>query len=119
MLNLLLALVIGPLTAADQPKAKLCEKEIQDQLSKKITFKGDRGPLSDAASYLCERVDVPLAFDEQALGIDVKAQLVRLKGGTDVQVATALQEVLDQVDATYEIRDGKVVIVLKRKQKKQ
>jgi hypothetical protein len=118
MFKLMLALAIGALTAADQPKTKLCDKEIQDRLSKKITIAGDAGgPLCDAAGYLCALVDVPLAFDQKAFGHHVQAELVQLKGGTDVPVATALQQLLDQSNATYEIRDGKIVIVPNRKLK--
>jgi hypothetical protein len=118
MLNLVLAMVIGPLGPADPAKAKLCDKDIQDRLSKKITFEQTGGPLSDVAGYLCARADVPLAFDEQALGPDVRSALVRLNAGKDVRVATAFQQVLDQLDATYVIRDGKAIVVPKPKQKK-
>src|SRR5262249_41507679 len=117
MLNLLLALVIGALAAADQPKAKLRDKEIQDRLCKKITFEGKAEPLLESVGYLCERVDVPFAFDKKAFGYDVQGSLVHPKGGTDVPVATALQQVLDQADATYVMRDGKVVVVPKLKKK--
>jgi hypothetical protein len=119
MFNLMLALAIGPLMPADQPKAKLCDKEIQDRLSNKITLAGDRGPLSDAAGYLCERADIPLAFGQKAFGHDVKGAFVELKAATNVSVATALQQLLDQSNATYEIRDGKVVVVPKQKPKKR
>ena len=118
MLHLILSLTIGFAAAPDKLKEKLCDKDVESRLAKKTTFVGDVGPLSDAAQYLSELARVPLDFDQKAFGHDIRGQLVRLGGGTDVAVATALQQLLDQVNATYEIRDAKVLVVPKPKPKK-
>jgi hypothetical protein len=119
MLHLVLALVLGWTGTAAEPKAKLSDKDVQCRLAEKITFDGsDGGPLSDITAYMCERVDIPLAFDQEAFGDHIQAAFVRLKARKHIAVAAALPQVLDQAEATYVIRDGKVVVVPKPKQKK-
>jgi hypothetical protein len=119
MLHLVFALVLGWTGTAAEPKAKPSDKDANCRLAAKITFDGiDGAPLSDATGYLCERVDVPVAFDQKAFGDHIQAAFVSLKAGQNIAVAAALQQVLDQAEATYVIRDGKLVVAPKPKQRR-
>jgi hypothetical protein len=92
------------------------EKALRGKLKRKITLqKGiDAGTsLRDAVDFLADQTQLNIGIHPK-YG-ELRGKTVELAKTVDVPIETVLHRLLDQVEATYEIRDNLVVIVPRKK----
>jgi hypothetical protein len=111
--------VPGARTDTD-PMARRRDLLVQRQLARIVNL--DRGidantPLKDALEFLSDLYDITFRIDTQAFlaaGIrGIEAQPVRLPKRNAISLEKALNEILSQVRATHEVRQGCVLVMPK------
>lgn len=96
-------------------RADLSHTNIRKALNEKTEFNFTEVPLDAAISYLKEQHDVEIHLDNWALldaGISSEAPITRSVKG--VPLRSALSQLLDQLDLTYVIQNGAMIITTKR-----
>jgi hypothetical protein len=107
----------GRPTAAETPRedpTPRLEAKIREALAHPTIMEFIETPLQDAVEYLKDYHGIEIQFDNRALedaGIGTDTPITRtLKG---VSLASALQLLLDDLDATFVVRDGVLLVTTK------
>jgi hypothetical protein len=111
---LLLACLARPDGPAKNQAGQRIVDPLRTKLEQRITVEFTFRPLCDALQFLRDRYGIPMQINEEAFkkqaGIqDVKNQPIRLRV-ENMPLKDTLQKLLEQVQGTYDIRNGQVLV---------